>query len=599
MTPNSITQSKKINYTSMVKEPEDYDTETTEIMNISDYSIQSNSLFNNSEGEHSDTEKIKGLGNKNTKVFKITNHEGSIKLPSRYKPKNSSISSSLQNNINDFSINYSDISTIGKISTSITSLSNKHKSLSLDNNSEYDSASVIVEISDKEGEEEIIKTEKSNPPKGKNNNTFDISDHQINELNDLDNLKKKCKLPENRISVATSGDYTYVDSDQPQTPHEVESENEDIYEKSENNIKRLTRLTDTTSVPPVFDYAEAAKDKKIQEDKEADITNNEHKITIEDDEEDNTCAICLIETQKPTDIENITSNKDGSNETVVAPSKEEIDNYECKLHCMHKFHYSCIAQWLERSQNCPICRMEIKHYEIEAIEKRFDISIKVKEEPVPLVVPHYNTTFYFDTDLSEGLVRNYMNEHLPWVKFKPYFYIKYFFYIIMLFILAVVGITLCIISLIKEKMYLATYVIVLILIIGFIIHLCQLIKSIKNKKLIELMIAQPASSSIFYGIVVLIFIILFANLNNLVNNEVDRPITLEDIYQYCIIAFFTVMMIWSCVEVRICYLIFKEDNRRTVDADVSRRNEEIMNRTREQEAREREEFERNFSHLND
>jgi len=113
------------------------------------------------------------------------------------------------------------------------------------------------------------------------------------------------------------------------------------------------------------------------------------------------------------------------------------------------------------------------------------------------------------------------------------------------------------------------------------------------------MIAQPASSSIFYGIVVLIFIILFANLNNLVNNEVDRPITLEVIYQYCIIAFFTVMMIWSCVEVRICYLIFKEDNRRTVDADVSRRNEEIMNRTREQEAREREEFERNFSHLND
>jgi len=589
-----MTQTNKINYSSLIKEPEDYDTETTEIMNISDYSIQSNSLYNNSEGEQYDTNKIKGLGNKNTKIFKMTNHENSIKLPSRYKPKNSSISSSLQNNINEFSINYSDISTIGKIPTSITS-SNKHKSLTLDNNSEYDSASVIVEISDKEGEMEIIKTEKSNPLKGENNNdTFDISDHQISKL---DNLKKKCKLPENRISVATSGDYTYVDSDQPQTPLEIESESEDAYEKSGTNIKRLTRLTDTTSVPPqVIDHVEDIKDKKIQE---ADITNNEHKIAIEDDEEDNTCAICLIETQKPTDIENITGNKDGSNEAAVKPSKEEIDNYECKLHCMHKFHYSCIAQWLERSQNCPICRMEIKHYEIEAIEKRFDISIKVKEEPVPLVVPHYNTTFYFDTELSEGLVRNYMNEHIPWVKFKPYFYIKYFFYIIMLFILAVAGIILSVISIIKEKMYLATYVIVLILIIGFIIHLCQLVKSIKNKKLIELMIAQPASSSIFYGLVVLIFILLFANLNNLVNAEVDKPITLEDIYQYSIIIFFTIMMIWSCIEVRICYLMFKEDNRRTVDADVSRRNEEIMNRTREQEAREREEFERNFSHLND
>ncbi|KAL6600727.1 hypothetical protein LY90DRAFT_676619 [Neocallimastix californiae] len=468
-----------------------------------------------------------------------------------------------------------------------------------EHNVEFDNSSIIVEINDRE--EEIIDTENSNLSKEKSNDSILDIDHQTNVLNDVLNLKKKYNLHQNRMSIATSGDLTYVDVNQTQNPVDNETENEDISNKSEKNNKSLKRLTDITSVPPLFNNIESNENKNNQEDKEeADITNNEHKITMKE-YEDNTCAICLIETKKPTDIENLTTNKDESNKTIVAPTKEDIDNYECKLHCMHKFHYSCIAQWLERSQNCPICRVEIKRYEIEAIEKRFDISIKLKEESEQFVVPQYNTNFFFDHNITEELVRNYMNEHLPWVLFEPYFYTKFFLFFVMLFAIVVTGIVLAIISFITGKLYFTTYVILIVLIIGFIILLYRLIDSIKNNKLMEFMIVQPASSSVYYGLVFIILLLLFANLNNLIGQE-KKSLSFEDIYQYSIMIFFALTIFWSCIEVKFGYSMLKEDNIRRTDAEVSRRNQEIMNRNaleREEFEREREEFERNFSHLND
>jgi len=583
MTSQINFQTLKTNHNSMAKEPEDYDTENTEIMNTSGYSFESNSMDKN-ESDISDTERtrtynsIKEFNRKSSVILNYINKKESVRsqhsivLPSTYMPRNPSINTSLQNNFNEYMSNASDISQIERLSisneiitpSSVYSYPNNYNSVSLDNKSELDDSSVIVEINDKE---EPIGTEKDTGMlKEKENNDF-VVERRINEAN---GQRRNIQSNDNRISIATSGDITYVDTNQPHSPYDNTLGSDG---KNSSN--------------------------KIQDKEEADIGNKECKISFEeDDEEDNTCAICLIETRKPTDIENITSNKDNSNETVISPSKDDIDNYECKLHCMHKFHYSCIAQWLERHQNCPICRMEIKHYEIEAIEKRFDISIKIKEEPIQLIQPRYNTTFDFDTEITEELVSEYMSNHLPWLKLKPYFYTRFIFYYISFFLLTVAGIIISIFSFIQNPMFYASYAIVIILIGSFIIISIQSYQSIKEKRFTKYAIVKPASSSVFYGTVGAIFILLFANLNNFIKFK-NNPITTEEIYQYVVAAFFAIMMILSCTEARHCYLMFKEDNRRTVDAEVYRQNQEIINRTRQEESREREEFERNFSHLND
>jgi len=72
-------------------------------------------------------------------------------------------------------------------------------------------------------------------------------------------------------------------------------------EKSDIVNTNLKRLTDTTSVPPIINDKEKENPDDIDK-ATADISNKEHKIAIDDDIDDNTCAICLIETQKPTDI---------------------------------------------------------------------------------------------------------------------------------------------------------------------------------------------------------------------------------------------------------------------------------------------------------
>jgi len=464
--------------------------------------------------------------------------------------------------------------------TSLTTDDDKRKSVCSDKN--VDASSIVVEINDADDDSVDLGNEKS----------FVVIEQNNDDSKNAETLKKKLEMTDNRISLATSGDLTCVDSNQ--TPRN--SMDLAMSEKSDIVNTNLKRLTDTTSVPPVV-IDDKVKENPDDIDKAtADISNKEHKIAIEDEDEDNTCAICLIETQKPTDIENI----GGSNETVVVPTKEDIDNYECKLHCMHKFHYSCIAQWLERSQNCPICRVEIKRYEIEAIEKRFDISIKVKTDDTPLVVPHYNTTFEFDIPLTVDLVKNYMHNHLPWINFKAYFYTRFFFYLIGFFLLTVFGIVVSALSFTKghERLYFTFYIYTIILIVCFILFLIQIIYNLKYKDTMLFIIKTPSASTFFYGMVTLLFVFIFITMTYLTETSYD-PFSLEKIFEFCLIVFFGIMMILAYVEAITAYKMFKEEDHRIVDADVSRRNEEIMERNRREEAEEREEFERNFSHLND
>ncbi|ORX77265.1 hypothetical protein BCR32DRAFT_248100 [Anaeromyces robustus] len=638
MSHHSISPSDKITFTSFRKNEEEKN--SNELLNRShSYSIPTSSLYYESDSEkirdldksqsyintiNIDSDSSKSQSNNTIKAVHSIVEAGSEKSQnSTIKFINNSTSTSLQNNIHETSTyNNSESSPITRSSItnekilppSISSSTNKRKSVTIENKSEFDSSSVIVEINDPE--EEIINIEKNatnSLNSVKEGNKMDNNLVSADLQTEAANLKKKIELAENRVSIATSGDFTYV-GDQPQTPRDIsdnEEENENnnennnnsnnnVVSKSNSTSKNLKRMTDTTSVPPNFDEIENTQKNLLLEDKEtADLSSKVHKICIDEDEdEDNTCAICLIETQKPSDIENLNGNNDGSNETVVGPSKEDIDNYECKLHCMHKFHYSCIAQWLERSQNCPICRMEIKHYEIEAIEKRFDIQIKVKEE-IPLIQPHYNTSLYFDTELSVDLVKNYMNEHFPWVNFKGYFYTKFIVYYGMLLGLTLFGFIIYLKSVINaEILYSATCPILITLAVACVLTTCQLIRSIIKKEFTLLTIIHPSASYLFYFFSILNCIMLFSCINNFVI-KLYEPFSLEEIFHLLLIVYYVIMLGWCCVEARCCLRMYQEDDRRRVDADVQRRNQEIINRTRQEDEQEREEFERTFGHLND
>jgi len=549
--------------------------EKNEKINTSiNYSQPTSSIYNNIENDkEKTTKKVLTIANPDILIDESKDISQEILIST-----DKTINTSLQNNINDNNINESNISPITEtslttdniLSSKLTPNSSKRQSNSFDNKPELDNSSIIVEI---DQEEEIINV-----------------DRQINEPNNDPNLKMKIESSENnRVSLATSGDFTYVNS-----PNNLPMpENSDIVNKN------LKISNDNTPTSEILNSSIKEKDDTNELDKESgDIANHQHEITIIDDDEDNTCAICLIETEKPTDIKNI---KNGTNDTVVAPTKDEIDKYECKLHCMHKFHYSCIAQWLERNQNCPICRVDIKRFEIEAIEKRFDISIKVKEKnPVQLVQPRYNTTFEFETEISEELVKSYMAEHFPFIHFKTYVYTKFYVFFLGYILLTLFGIVTAINSFLKghKKLFIFHYGIVIALIVATTIHSIQFYKNIKKKNIINFMITQPATSPFFYGLVTIIFIILFNSLAFLIDHKND-PLDMEKIFIYCNFYYFSVMTFWSCLEGILCYKMFKEDDRRRVDAEVNRRNREILERSRREEAEEREEFERYYSHLND
>lgn len=37
-----------------------------------------------------------------------------------------------------------------------------------------------------------------------------------------------------------------------------------------------------------------------------------------------------------------------------------INKPACETECGHKFHITCLKQWLENNHNCPLCRTEIE-----------------------------------------------------------------------------------------------------------------------------------------------------------------------------------------------------------------------------------------------
>ncbi len=48
------------------------------------------------------------------------------------------------------------------------------------------------------------------------------------------------------------------------------------------------------------------------------------------------------------------------------------------LHCSHTFHYKCISKWLDRSNECPVCRSGVC-FSVAAQNKRFLCFVKAKD----------------------------------------------------------------------------------------------------------------------------------------------------------------------------------------------------------------------------
>lgn len=77
-----------------------------------------------------------------------------------------------------------------------------------------------------------------------------------------------------------------------------------------------------------------------------------------DDEEENTCAVCL-------------------DELVTQVHGAESDNLTLCLPCNHHFHSECIVPWLtERQGTCPLCKFDVLQYIMDVDDKQSTGSVK-------------------------------------------------------------------------------------------------------------------------------------------------------------------------------------------------------------------------------
>ena len=54
--------------------------------------------------------------------------------------------------------------------------------------------------------------------------------------------------------------------------------------------------------------------------------------------------------------------------------------------CLHVFHSSCISEWREKSDNCPLCRADFKDI-LEEEKKIFNCEKDVYQEPYRIPIP--------------------------------------------------------------------------------------------------------------------------------------------------------------------------------------------------------------------
>ena len=67
------------------------------------------------------------------------------------------------------------------------------------------------------------------------------------------------------------------------------------------------------------------------------------------------CAICLEKFILKTEIENVDIEEKTSKKAKLIDNKGDIST----LNCGHQFHTNCIAKWMEKKNDCPLCRQKI------------------------------------------------------------------------------------------------------------------------------------------------------------------------------------------------------------------------------------------------
>jgi hypothetical protein len=134
-----------------------------------------------------------------------------------------------------------------------------------------------------------------------------------------------------------------------------------------------------------------------------------------------TCTVCLedIEINFESDKlgKNTNYNKESINQTTNPDDKQIEDNYppeeskeindenkqkkvfKATLECGHSFHSTCIADWMNRQNNCPVCR--------EKIDKDDEDNSKPLSENLVNIHTHYHPTF-------SDLIFDFTTDTLTW-----------------------------------------------------------------------------------------------------------------------------------------------------------------------------------------
>ncbi|KAK4374025.1 hypothetical protein RND71_004702 [Anisodus tanguticus] len=148
--------------------------------------------------------------------------------------------------------------------------------------------------------------------------------YQTNEVHPTRARAPRMRVNTNYVQHTIQLPQSILDSDT--YGDEMDEEDEEIYEEEEEEEENYNEFVDDQ------DMSEYLETRTYYYDPVMDIDVNEGDQVC-DEEEQEVCAICLLEYQ---------------DEDTIG-----------KLQCGHEFHAECIKKWLLRKKACPFCRAQV------------------------------------------------------------------------------------------------------------------------------------------------------------------------------------------------------------------------------------------------